>query len=199
MSGLLVLQQQKVPAAVETTSLTTTPLPGACWQFWPLETIASVSQCPATYIATNWVAIHSALDQKGVANKSVCAGAIGTIAVETASTFQPVREAFWLSDAWRQANLRYYPWYGRGFIQLTWQSNYATYGTAINVDLLANPDLAMDPATAAKIFAEFFVQSGAAAAAARNDWAECRRHVQGGSAGLDRLISIVKQLGLPAG
>src|SRR5438045_92240 len=43
---------------------------------------------------------------------------------ETAAQMQPVREAYWLSEDWRKANLRYFPWYGRGFVQITWQANY---------------------------------------------------------------------------
>ena len=43
---------------------------------------------------------------------------------ETAHTMKPVREAFWLSEGWRRDNLRYYPWYGRGYAQLTWRRNY---------------------------------------------------------------------------
>jgi hypothetical protein len=51
--------------------------------------------------------------------------ALATAAHETAHTMQPVREAFWLSESWRRTHLaRYYPFYGRGYIQLTWRANY---------------------------------------------------------------------------
>ncbi len=43
---------------------------------------------------------------------------------ETARTMKPVKEAYWLSEDWRRKNLRYYPWYGRGYVQLTWEANY---------------------------------------------------------------------------
>jgi glycosyl hydrolase family 19 (putative chitinase) len=188
MSGALLLLQQQVAS----------PRPVLpCWQLWPVSTIASTTQCPVENVSTDWPAIYAALEARGIANPSVCAGVIGTIAIETASTFQPVREAYWLSEDWRQAHLRYYPWYGRGYVQLTWQSNYANYGQAIGVDLTTNPDVAMDRDVAAKVLAEFFVESGAAGAAGRNDWTECRRLVQGGSAGLDRLVGIVRALGMP--
>ena len=43
---------------------------------------------------------------------------------ETARTMKPVVEAYWLPERWRKRNLRYYPWHGRGYVQLTWEENY---------------------------------------------------------------------------
>lgn len=75
---------------------------------------------------------------------------------ETGGAMQPVREAHWLSEAWRKKNLRYYPWYGRGYVQITWESNYkwldkacAEHGMTQPGEILANPDLAMRPDIAA--------------------------------------------------
>lgn len=62
---------------------------------------------------------------------------------ETNETFEPVREAYWLSEEWRKKNLRYYPYYGRGFVQITWEENYAKFSKLLNVDLVNNPDLTM--------------------------------------------------------
>ena len=73
---------------------------------------------------------------------------------ETNMTMQPVREAYWLSEEWRRRNLRYYPWYGRGYVQLTWEDNYKKMGRLLGVNLLANLDLAMDPRIAAAIMFE---------------------------------------------
>lgn len=72
---------------------------------------------------------------------------------ETNKTFLPVREAYWVKNAeqWRKRNLRYYPWYGRGFVQLTWEANYLKAGKKIGVDLIKDPDAAMQPDHAAKI------------------------------------------------
>lgn len=77
---------------------------------------------------------------------------------ETNATMEPVREAYWLSENWRETHLRYFPWYGRGYVQLTWRGNYAradaeaAAAELINPgDLLANPDLAMRPDIAALI------------------------------------------------
>lgn len=77
---------------------------------------------------------------------------------ETNATMQPVREAYWLSENWRKTHLRYYPWYGRGYVQLTWETNYERAQAEIlsscrpefsNVDLIARPDDAMRPDVAA--------------------------------------------------
>lgn len=68
---------------------------------------------------------------------------------ETAKTMQGVREGLSVSDAWRRKHLRYYPWYGRGKVQLTWERNYklATQklqAMGFDVDLIKNPDQALD-------------------------------------------------------
>jgi hypothetical protein len=77
---------------------------------------------------------------------------------ETNRTMQPVLEAYWLSEAWRKKHLRYYPWHGRGYVQLTWEVNYrkadaaaAKAGLIKPGELLANADLAMRPDIAAFI------------------------------------------------
>jgi hypothetical protein len=67
---------------------------------------------------------------------------------------QPVREAFWLSESWRKANLaKYYPYYGRGYVQLTWRKNYerADKELGLGGKLVANLDLAMKAEVSAPI------------------------------------------------
>lgn len=79
---------------------------------------------------------------------------LATALWETAQTMKPVREAFWLSEDWRKQNLRYYPWYGRGYVQLTWERNYREAGNKIGVALTDDPDLAMAPEHAAVILVQ---------------------------------------------
>lgn len=78
---------------------------------------------------------------------------LATANIETAHTFQPVREAYWLSEEWRKKNLRYYPHYGRGYVQLTWPANYVRADLELDLDgsLVADLDLAMDPQIAAAV------------------------------------------------
>lgn len=79
--------------------------------------------------------------------------AFATAYHETNATLQPVREAYWLSEKWRKNNLRYYPWYGRGYVQLTWDYNYRKADDKLGLggSLSKNPDRAMEPEIAAKI------------------------------------------------
>lgn len=82
--------------------------------------------------------------------------ALATVWHETGATMQPVREAPHLSEDWRKRNLRYWPHYGRGYVQITWPKNYAWLDKAAAEagltkpgEILANLDLAMRPDIAA--------------------------------------------------
>jgi predicted chitinase len=76
---------------------------------------------------------------------------LATMGWETAGTWQPVREAFWKSEAWRKRHLRYWPYYGRGYVQLTWDWNYKKFSKILGLDLINHPDDVMDPEIAAFI------------------------------------------------
>ncbi len=72
---------------------------------------------------------------------------------ETNRTMLPVEEAYYLgskAEAYRR-KLRYWPWYGRGFVQLTWKDNYVRASKETGADLIAAPGLAMDPDIAAQV------------------------------------------------
>lgn len=79
---------------------------------------------------------------------------LATAALETNYSFNPVKESYYLGEPKAERHrksLRYYPWYGRGFVQLTWEENYEKAGKKIGVDLIADPDAALVPVNAAKI------------------------------------------------
>lgn len=94
---------------------------------------------------------------------------------ETGKRMQPVREAYAksdaaavaaLEDAWKAGKLGsvktpYWrvdangkSWFGRGDTQLTHEDNYRRLGDIIGVDLVGNPNLALDPAISARILFE---------------------------------------------
>lgn len=75
---------------------------------------------------------------------------------ETARSMQPVEEAYYLgarAEKYRKG-LRYYPWHGRGFAQLTWEANYKKAGAALGVDLTSDPSKAMEPSISARILVQ---------------------------------------------
>jgi len=70
---------------------------------------------------------------------------------ETGRTMKPVKEAYWLSEEWRKKNLRYYPWYGRGYVQLTWETNYRRASRELGIDFVGDKSRALQAVPAAKI------------------------------------------------
>ena len=95
---------------------------------------------------------------------------------------------------------------GRGFIQVTGRSNYTTYGNRLGVDLVGNPDLALDPDIASRIFADYFINHvvqwprgtgplvNCVDLARARDWRGVRFAVNGGFNGLDRFLAMVNGL-----
>jgi len=172
--------------------------------------LAELLRAPVQNVATHWPDISSALDAQNIFSERVALVALATIHVETPS-FMPIHEygdeAYFrrmydpLGEhpqlAARLGNLnpgdgvRYA---GRGFIQLTGRKNYRQYGTALELPLEDNPDLAMQSAPASAIFALFFAQRKVDAAAEVQNWRECRRLVNGGFNGLDVFLSCISLL-----
>lgn len=101
-------------------------------------------------------AIKRECHAQDIALNTQIAYVLATVKWETAQTFKPVREAFWLGEAWRKKHLRYYPYYGRGYVQITWKNNYEKYSRLLGVDLVNNPDLAMEPKIALFILVHGF-------------------------------------------
>ena len=82
-----------------------------------------------------------------------CAYAHATVWWETGKTMAHVEEAYYLgndAEAYRQG-LKYAPYWGRGWSQLTWDYNYEKAGEMLGLDLLNNPDLALVPTNSCRI------------------------------------------------
>lgn len=192
------------------------------WTHFTPDRIASVLSSPLANVTRNWPLIHASLQARGISDRPVQVAALATIGVE-ASSFLPVREAYWLPEADRVAYLtRMYEgredlgntqpgdgarFGGRGWIQISGRSNYTTYGAKLDVDLVGNPDLALDPNIAAAIFAVYFTDHrirwepppsplmSCADLARDGEWRGVRVAVNGGENGLARFLAIVQQLG----
>lgn len=77
---------------------------------------------------------------------------LATVKAETGS-FQPIPEVgkgkghrYGVADSETG-----HTYYGRGYVQLTWRGNYERAGTELGVDLVNNPDRALEPEIAVKI------------------------------------------------
>lgn len=88
---------------------------------------------------------------------------LATVFHETAKTMQPIAEygkgkGYRYGKKIKRSGIPYTQpdkiYYGRGYVQLTWYENYETMGRLLGVDLLNNPDLALDPVISAKILFE---------------------------------------------
>ena len=78
---------------------------------------------------------------------------LATVEWETNRTFKPVIEAYWMGD-WFRGGLEYYPYYGRGYVQLTWKENYEKFERILGLPLVKNPDLALKESVALRILVE---------------------------------------------
>jgi len=118
-------------------------------------------------------------------NPLVMAGAMATCRVEVGKNFKPIMEyasgeAYEgrrdLGNTEKGDGVRYK---GRGYIQLTGRSNYALFGQKIGVDLISNPDLALDVEVGAKILAHYFKDRGVIEACLAKDWLSVRKLING--------------------
>ncbi len=168
------------------------------------ERIASILGAPAAEVDANWPLIAKELDRRGLTQPPVKVAALATIGTEIQGAFKPVREhggvAYFRKHYEGREDLgnvrpgdgaRYC---GRGYIQLTGRANYRTFGQACGAALEEQPELALKPAVAAAVFAEYFKQRGVDKLAIKGDWDGVRKRVNGGTNGLARFKSLVTRL-----
>jgi predicted chitinase len=75
---------------------------------------------------------------------------------------------------------------GRGAIQITGRSNYQTFGDVFKVDLVGNPDLALEPELTFRIAAGYWKAYGLNELADEEDVRRITKLINGGNVGLDR-------------
>jgi hypothetical protein len=165
-----------------------------------IATALAAQDVPPTNVAANWPIVYQALRGAGIADRATQIATAATIVVETGVTIDGVNRAFTpIPELGDEAYFRNelgndWQYHGRGYVQITWSSNYAHYGSELGIDLLHNPDLALQPDVAAKILALYFHEHGIPALAAASDWQGVRRAVNGGENGLPVFLAAVTAL-----
>ena len=158
---------------------------------------------PLQNVQNNWPLVETMLDGRGI-NSPMCAvAAISTIAVET-GTFCPIKERggpAYLTNLYENRKdlgndqpgdgVKFR---GRGYIQITGRADYAHFGSECEVDLISNPDLALDPSVSAAILALYFEERQIGDYADQQNWEMVRRRVNGGLTGWPRFIDAITKL-----
>lgn len=79
---------------------------------------------------------------------------LATAKHETAHTMQPIEEYGKGQGQRYGVTVNGHVYYGRGYVQLTWATNYAKMAALTGADLVNHPELALDPKIAALIMFE---------------------------------------------
>jgi len=157
-------------------------------------TIAEKLGAPSQNVVSNWPLIVAALDELGIHSDLVEIAAAATIGTEVPH-FEPIAEMggpAYLSRYDGRSDLgNSQPgdgerFKGRGFVHAA--------GQALGLDLIADPDQALQPATAARVMAWFFATRHVADAANAKAWELVRRRVNGGLNGWPRFSALVEAL-----
>ena len=144
-------------------------------------------------------AIIAALKAENIESPLTIVGALATVRVEVGKAFVPImEEASGNSYEGRLDLGNFLPgdgvkYKGRGLIQLTGRKNYTKYAERFKVDLICNPNLALDLTTSAKILAAYFKDNKIHFFCDIKDWVKVRKLVNGGTNGLTDFQNIVRQ------
>lgn len=158
---------------------------------------------PLQNVQTNWPLVEASLDGLQIYSPLCAVAAIATIGVET-GRFSPIKEQggpTYLTNLYENRKdlgnteagdgVRFR---GRGFVQITGRWDYEHFGEKIGVDLIANPDAALDAGVSAGILAWFFEERQIPQYANQQNWEMVRRRVNGGLTGFPRFIDAVTKL-----
>jgi hypothetical protein len=165
-----------------------------------VDAIATILHAPQASVEAHWPLIVEALAALQILDPGVEAAAIASIGAES-YRFAPEKEVgsvayFRRMYEFDRALGNVEPgdaskYCGRGFLPLVGRTAYARFGKLLGVDLVEQPDLAMDPAVAARILAYDFMLKGVPKATAEGDWVKVRRLVHGDLAGWKRFNGIL--------
>lgn len=114
-------------------------------------------------------AILDEWERRGLTDLRWLAYKLATARGECGVNMLPVREGFAKTDEAARSyvarqgykyakEINGHVYYGRGLVQLTWDFNYKKMGDLLNIDLVNNPDRALEPRIAAAIMFEGMIR-----------------------------------------
>jgi hypothetical protein len=175
------------------------------------EIAAALNTSHVESLRLTWDGLQAAFLKHDCFSELVAVAALGTVRVEVGQAMMPIHERGgeeYFRDMYdvtgshfersqRLGNVE--PgdgalFHGRGFIQLTGRTNYTHFGQVVGVDLVANPDRALDPVIAAEIFVVYFKSKGCVDAANAEEWTRVRHLVNGGDNQLPEFLAFVGRL-----
>ncbi|MDI9355378.1 MAG: hypothetical protein QM532_04440 [Cyanobium sp. MAG06] len=126
--------------------------------------------------------------RKNINMDNVMVSVMATIRVESGRPFLGVKELGGETQ-------RYAPYFGRGYIQLTWDYNYKLFSQLIFRDdrMFENPDLALNEETSIEIVVLYFIMANLLGFATMEDDEAVRRGVNGGLNGFADFENILAQ------
>ncbi len=160
------------------------------------QQIAQACQAPLENVQATWPAVLTAMKWQGIDDHFTRIGMAATIAVETGITVNGKNMTFLPISEIDGQFARYAPWYGRGLIQCTWETNYADYGPRMSPprDCVANPDIMLETVPSAQFAALYFAGHGIQGMANADNWQGVRAAVNGGLNGWDVFYPAVQAL-----
>lgn len=132
-------------------------------------------------------AILDEWERRGLQDLRWLAYMLGTVKWETDHTMQPIVEA---GSVKYLRSKKYWPWIGRGFVQLTWKRNYDAFRAPVlalfKVDIVEDPDNALLLGPASYIMFEGMTKGTFTSkklsdyfSATKTDWLNARRIING--------------------
>jgi hypothetical protein len=183
------------------------------WQYFTAEQISGafpLVDANLDHVRLYWPKIVEQLHHAGIDGRLDQIAVLATIAVEVGARFEPIPEYADGRAYEGRADLgNTQPgdgprFKGRGFVQITGRSNYRTYGQKVcdlwgtpmvpELDLEANPDLALDPDIAAAVLAVYFKERVPRMTDPNGNWGPVRYAVNGGYNGWADFASTVEAL-----
>lgn len=139
----------------------------------------------STSSVSNMESIIGEWERRGLTDLRWLAYMLATVLAECGRNMAPIPEVGRGKGHEYGKAVNGHVYFGRGYVQLTWDYNYRRMGTIVGVDLINNPDLALRQDVAAKILFEGMIRGSFTGKKlddyfnTTTDWSNARRIING--------------------